>query len=291
LAHPVLPHWIDGKPSSASATRVGDIFNPATGQKIAEVAFADAGQVNAAVDSARIASLSWSQVPVTRRSQVFYQFRSLLAEHATELAQLISREHGKTVDDARGEIARGLEVVEFVCGIPQLLKGELSPNVSTGVDLTTVREPLGVVAGITPFNFPAMVGLWMYPVAIACGNAFILKPSERDPSVANRIAELFSEAGLPEGVFNVVHGDRVAVERLLAVSWARRQSLGTFTRRAPNTGNESRPWAAQRITWSCSPTRISNWLRMARFLRPTGLRANAAWRFPWSPRWETAPTV
>ncbi len=216
MAHPVLPHWIDGKPSSASATRVGDIFNPATGQKIAEVAFADAGQVNAAVDSARIASLSWSQVPVTRRSQVFYQFRSLLAEHATELAQLISREHGKTVDDARGEIARGLEVVEFVCGIPQLLKGELSPNVSTGVDLTTVREPLGVVAGITPFNFPAMVGLWMYPVAIACGNAFILKPSERDPSVANRIAELFSEAGLPEGVFNVVHGDRVAVERLLA---------------------------------------------------------------------------
>ena len=215
MAHLVLPHWVDGKPSLASANQVGDIFNPATGQKIAEVAFADAGQVNAAVESARIASLAWSQVPVTRRSQVFYRFRSLLADHARELAQIISREHGKTVDDAAGEIARGLEVVEFACGIPQLLKGELSPNVSTGVDLTTVREPLGVVAGITPFNFPAMVGLWMYPVAIACGNAFILKPSERDPSVANRIAELFSEAGLPEGVFNVVHGDRVAVECLL----------------------------------------------------------------------------
>ena len=215
MAHLVLPHWVDGKPSLASANQVGDIFNPATGQKIAEVAFADAGQVNAAVESARIASLAWSQVPVTRRSQVFYRFRSLLADHARELAQIISREHGKTVDDAAGEIARGLEVVEFACGIPQLLKGELSPNVSTGVDLTTVREPLGVVAGITPFNFPAMVGLWMYPVAIACGNAFILKPSERDPSVANRIAELFSEAGLPEGVFNVLHGDRVAVECLL----------------------------------------------------------------------------
>jgi len=215
VAYPVLPHWIDGKPSTAPADRVGDIFNPATGEKIAKVAYANPGQVDTAVESARMAGLAWAQVPVTRRSQVFFRFRSLLAEHATELAQMISKEHGKTVDDARGEIARGLEVVEFACGIPQLLKGELSGNVSTGVDLTTVREPLGVVAGITPFNFPAMVGLWMYPVAIACGNAFILKPSERDPSVANRIAELFGEAGLPEGVFSVVHGDRVAVERLL----------------------------------------------------------------------------
>jgi len=215
LDHPILPHWIDGKPDRNPATRTGDIFNPATGQIIGAVAYADSNQVDVAVESARAASLIWSQVPVTRRSQVFFRFRGLLSEHETELAEMISKEHGKTVDDARGEIARGIEVVEFACGIPQLLKGDLSPNVSTGVDLTTVREPLGVVAGITPFNFPAMVGLWMYPVAIACGNAFILKPSERDPSVANRIAELFGEAGLPEGVFNVVHGDRVAVDRLL----------------------------------------------------------------------------
>ena len=215
MAYPVLPHWIDGKPSSTPAARVGDIFNPATGRKIAEVAYADDDQTDVAIESARIASLAWAQVPAPRRSQVFFRFRSLLAESADELAEMISLEHGKTLDDARGEVARGLEVVEFACGVPQLLKGELSPNVATGVDLTTVREPLGVVAGITPFNFPAMVGLWMYPVAIACGNAFILKPSERDPSVANRIAELLGEAGLPEGVFNVVHGDRVAVERLL----------------------------------------------------------------------------
>jgi len=215
VSNHLLPHWIDGKPSSATSDRAGDIFNPATGQKIAEVAYANADQVDTAVESSRLAAAAWSNVPVTRRSQVLFRFRQLLAEHETELAEIISLEHGKTVDDARGEIIRGLEVVEFACGIAQLLKGELSPNVATGVDLTTSREPLGVVAGVTPFNFPAMVGLWMYPVAIACGNAFVLKPSERDPSVANRVAELWAAAGLPEGVFNVVHGDRVAVERLL----------------------------------------------------------------------------
>ena len=161
MAYPVLPHWIDGKPSSTPAARVGDIFNPATGRKIAEVAYADDDQTDVAIESARIASLAWAQVPAPRRSQVFFRFRSLLAESADELAEMISLEHGKTLDDARGEVARGLEVVEFACGVPQLLKGELSPNVATGVDLTTVREPLGVVAGITPFNFPAMVGLWM----------------------------------------------------------------------------------------------------------------------------------
>jgi len=215
LAYPLLPHWIDGKNDSAPPVRTGDIFDPATGQKIAEVAYADAAQTDRTVDAARRAAAAWGQTPVTRRSAVLFRFRQLLGDHQRELAKIIALEHGKTVDDAAGEITRGLEVVEFACGIPQLLKGGLSPNVATGVDLATLREPLGVVAGITPFNFPAMVGLWMHPVAIACGNAFVLKPSERDPSVTNRIAELWGEAGLPEGVFNVLHGDRVAVERLL----------------------------------------------------------------------------
>lgn len=210
-----IPHWIDGKPRDGQSGRHGPVFDPATGALQARVAFADAAEVDAAVAAARTAFPAWRDTPVTRRMQVLFRFRTLVEEARDELVALIASEHGKTQPDARGEVQRGLETVEFACGIAQLLKGENSAQVSTGVDLASVREPLGVVVCITPFNFPAMVPLWMFPLAIACGNSAVLKPSEKDPSAANRLAELFSAAGLPDGVLNVLHGDREAVEALV----------------------------------------------------------------------------
>ena len=210
-----IPHWIDGKPQDGQSGRHGPVFDPATGVERAQVAFANADEVDRAVASARAAFPTWRDTPITQRAQVLFRFRSLLDQAKDELATIISSEHGKTLPDARGEVQRGLETVEFACGIPQLLKGDSSQQVSTGIDLMSVREPLGVVACITPFNFPAMVPLWMFPIAVACGNTVVLKPSEKDPSTANRLAELFAKAELPDGVFNVLHGDRVAVERLI----------------------------------------------------------------------------
>jgi malonate-semialdehyde dehydrogenase (acetylating)/methylmalonate-semialdehyde dehydrogenase len=210
-----IPHWIDGKPQDGQSDRHGPVFDPATGSERARVAFANADEVDLAVASCRAAFPAWRDTPITHRAQILFRFRSLLDQAKEELAAIIASEHGKTRPDARGEVQRGLETVEFACGIPQLLKGDSSQQVSTGIDLFSVREPLGVVGCITPFNFPAMVPLWMFPIAIACGNTVLLKPSEKDPSTANRLAELFSKAELPDGVFNVVHGDRVAVERLV----------------------------------------------------------------------------
>lgn len=211
----LIGHWVDGAPVDVDTDRSAPVFNPATGAEIARVALATTEEVDAAVGSAVAAQRAWGALSLGKRAAVLFRFRELLAGAADELAAVISREHGKVVSDARGEVARGLEVVEHACGLPQLLKGELSDEAATGIDVFTTREPIGVVAGITPFNFPAMVPLWMSPVAIACGNAFVLKPSERDPSAANVLARLWQEAGLPDGVFTVVHGDRVAVERLL----------------------------------------------------------------------------
>jgi malonate-semialdehyde dehydrogenase (acetylating)/methylmalonate-semialdehyde dehydrogenase len=191
------------------------VYDPATGQVTGQVGFASTGEVDAAVAAAKAAFPGWRATSLARRAQILFAFRELVSTHAAELAALITAEHGKVAADAAGEVQRGLEVVEFACGIPHLLKGGFSEQVSTGVDVYSIRQPLGVVAGITPFNFPAMVPMWMYPVAIACGNAFVLKPSEKDPSASVRVAELWAEAGLPEGVFNVVHGDKVAVDRLL----------------------------------------------------------------------------
>jgi len=210
-----LDHWIGGKRFQGSPDRTGTIYNPATGEATAEVPLASAGEVDRAVAAARSAFESWSRTGLGKRTTILFAFRELVRQNAEHLARLIVREHGKVLTDARGEIQRGLEVVEFACGIPQLLKGEFSENVSTNVDSYSLRQPLGVVAGITPFNFPVMVPMWMFPVAIAAGNTFVLKPSERDPSPSLMLAELWQEAGLPDGVFNVVHGDRVAVERLL----------------------------------------------------------------------------
>jgi malonate-semialdehyde dehydrogenase (acetylating)/methylmalonate-semialdehyde dehydrogenase len=210
-----IEHWIGGGVTAGAATRRGAVFNPATGQRQHEVVLATAGDVDAAVSAAKAAFATWSQASLSARTKIMFNFRELVNANVGRLAELVSDEHGKVLSDAAGEVQRGLEVVEFACGIPQLLKGDYSDQASTGVDVFSFREPLGVCAGITPFNFPVMVPMWMYPVAIACGNTFVLKPSERDPSASNYIADLWRRAGLPDGVFNVVHGDRVAVDALL----------------------------------------------------------------------------
>ena len=210
-----ITHWIDNKLHDDASDRHGDVFNPATGEIQARVAFASPAVVDVAVESAWRASQTWRHASIAKRTKIMFAFRELVANHAGELAKLLTLEHGKVTADAMGEVQRGLEVIEFACGIADLSKGEFSENVSTEVDTYSIRQPLGVVAGITPFNFPAMVPMWMFPVAIACGNAFILKPSERDPSASILCAQLLAEAGLPPGVFNVVHGDKVAVDRLL----------------------------------------------------------------------------
>ena len=211
----LLTHWIDGKNVHVNGSRKGPIFDPATGVQTREVAYADAEMVDAAVRSAATAFETWKDAPLTRRQNIMFSFRELVSKHRLDLAKAVTKEHGKTVDDALGEVQRGLEVIEFVTNIAHLLKGEYSEQVSNGVDTFNLRQPLGVVAGITPFNFPVMVPMWMYPVAIACGNTFVLKPSEKDPGVNQLAAELFAEAGLPEGVFNVVHGDKEAVDAIL----------------------------------------------------------------------------
>jgi malonate-semialdehyde dehydrogenase (acetylating) / methylmalonate-semialdehyde dehydrogenase len=210
-----IRHRIGGEEASGSSSRTSPVWDPATGEQQAEVVLAEPADVDAAVAAARVAFADWSEASLSRRAKVMFAFRELLNANVEKLARIVSSEHGKVLDDAKGEVLRGLEVVEFACGIPQLLKGEYSDQVSTTVDAFSFRQPLGVCAGITPFNFPAMVPMWMHPVAIACGNAFVLKPSERDPSTSNLVAELYAEAGLPAGVFNVVHGDKVAVDALL----------------------------------------------------------------------------
>ncbi len=209
-----IPHFIDGRQVSASS-RHADVFDPATGRVTKRVPLASADDVRAAVDAAAAAFPDWAATTPLNRARVMFKFKALLETHADALAAIITSEHGKVLSDAKGEVTRGLEVVEFACGIPHLLKGEHSMNVGRDVDSWSEYAPLGVVAGITPFNFPAMVPLWMFPVAIACGNTFVLKPSERDPSASLLMAELLQQAGLPDGVFNVVHGDKVAVDALL----------------------------------------------------------------------------
>jgi malonate-semialdehyde dehydrogenase (acetylating)/methylmalonate-semialdehyde dehydrogenase len=210
-----IEHWIGGKTTPASSTRTSAVWNPATGAQQAEVVLATASDVDEAVAVAATAFEEWSQTSLSRRTKILFAFRELVNSHQDEFAALITDEHGKVLSDARGEVQRGLEVIEFACGIPQLLKGDYSDQVSNDIDTFSFREPLGVVAGITPFNFPAMVPMWMYPVAIACGNTFILKPSERDPSSSLLAAQLWQQAGLPDGVFNVVQGDKEAVDAIL----------------------------------------------------------------------------
>ena len=210
-----IGHFIGGKTVKGTSGRQGDVFNPNTGEVQAKVALASITEVEAAIANAEAAQPAWAATNPQRRARVMFKFLELVAKEYDDLAKLLSSEHGKTFPDAKGDIQRGLEVVEFACGIPHLMKGEYTESAGPGTDLYSVRQPLGVVAGITPFNFPAMIPLWKCAPAIACGNAFILKPSERDPSVPMRIAELFLEAGLPEGILNVVNGDKIAVDTLL----------------------------------------------------------------------------
>ena len=210
-----VSHWINGKVSTESSGRTGDIYNPATGKISGTVEFASAAQVGAVVDVATKAFHEWRNSSLTKRTQVLFAFRELLNANKSKVAALITEEHGKVLSDAAGEVTRGLEVVEFACGIPHLLKGAYSEEVSTDVDVYSIRQPLGPVAIISPFNFPAMVPMWFFPIAIACGNTVVVKPSEKDPSAIMYVAELLKEAGLPDGVFNVVHGDKEAVDALL----------------------------------------------------------------------------
>ncbi len=210
-----ISHWIDGQRVEGTSGRSGPVYNPALGVQTGEVDFASVEEVDAAVQAAKRAFESWRTFSLSRRTELFFRIRQLVHEHSEDIARFLTLEHGKVLSDAKGEVARGLEVIEFCCGIPELLKGEFSEQASTGIDVYSIRQPLGVVAGITPFNFPAMVPMWMWAPAIACGNAFVLKPSEKDPSASVFVAELLKEAGLPDGVFNIVHGDKVAVDAVL----------------------------------------------------------------------------
>ena len=211
----LIEHFVGGKIIPGTSDKKGKVFNPATGEQEKEVRLASKSDLDQAVVIAKKAFDEWSLKPSLQRARIMFKFKELIEKNSDELTQLIVAEHGKVYEDAKGSLTRGLEVVEFACGIPHLLKGEFSENVGTNVDSWSIRQPLGVVAGITPFNFPAMVPMWMFPIAIACGNTFVLKPSEKDPSCSIKLAQLFKEAGLPDGVFNVVNGSKDAVDALL----------------------------------------------------------------------------
>ena len=210
-----IEHFVDGKKYSGNSKRLSSVYNPATGEETSKVKLGSLDDLNKATQAAQEAFLTWSNTPPLQRARVLFKFKELIEKNEDELVKIIVSEHGKVYEDAKGSLTRGLEVVEYACGIPQMLKGEFTENVGKNVDSWSLRQPLGVCAGITPFNFPAMVPMWMFPMAVACGNTFILKPSEKDPSCAIRLAELFIEAGLPKGVFNVVNGDKEAVDAII----------------------------------------------------------------------------
>jgi malonate-semialdehyde dehydrogenase (acetylating)/methylmalonate-semialdehyde dehydrogenase len=229
-----IGHFVDGVALEGNSGRHGDVYNPSTGEVIHKVALATADETCEAIRSASEALPAWAATPPAKRAQVLFSFRNLLISHLDELAGILSLEHGKTIDDAKGSLTRGLEIVEFACGAPQLLKGQYSEMVASGVDSYAIRQPVGVCAGITPFNFPGMVPMWMFPLALACGNTFVLKPSEKDPSTPLRLAELMIEAGLPAGVLNVINGDKEAVDTLLtdprveAISFVGSTAIGEY---------------------------------------------------------------
>src|SRR5919197_2951613 len=210
-----ISHWIGGRAVAGESGRSGPVFNPATGQQTGAVDFASPEEVDRAVRTAKEAFPAWRALSLSRRTELFFRIRALVHRRREEIGKILTSEHGKVLSDAKGEVARGLEVIEYCCGIPELLKGGFSEQASTGIDVYSIRQPLGVCAGITPFNFPAMVPMWMWAPALACGNTFVLKPSEKDPSASIYVGELLKEAGLPDGVFNVVHGDKVSVDAIL----------------------------------------------------------------------------
>jgi malonate-semialdehyde dehydrogenase (acetylating) / methylmalonate-semialdehyde dehydrogenase len=292
-----IPHWIDGRRHPGRSGRHAPVYNPATGGESGQVDLASRDEVDDAVAGAVAAAAGWRSSSLSKRSGVLFAFRQLLHDRADDLAAVITAEHGKTHDDALGEITRGLENVEFAAGVPQLLKGGFSEQAATGVDVFSIRQPLGVVAGITPFNFPAMVPLWMCATAIACGNAFILKPSEKDPSAALLLAELWREAGLPDGVFTVLQGDREAVEALLAhpdvaaISFVGSTPVArTIYETGSAHGQRVQALGAPRTTPWFSPTPTSISRRTPSSPRPTGPPASAVWRCLSPSPWATSPT-
>jgi malonate-semialdehyde dehydrogenase (acetylating)/methylmalonate-semialdehyde dehydrogenase len=249
-----LSHFIDGQRAAGASGRFGEVFDPAQGRVAARVPLANAAEVAIAVAAAKAAFPAWSETAPLQRARLMFKFKQLLDAHHDELAELITRDHGKLFSDAKGEVLRGIEIVEFACGIPNLLKTDFTDQIGGDIDNWNLRQPLGVVAGITPFNFPMVVPCWMFVMAAACGNTFVLKPSERTPSASIRYAELFLEAGVPKGVFNVVHGDKVAVDALSSSTpmWsrylqsARRRSPNISTAKAQSAASACRRWAVRR---------------------------------------------
>ena len=251
-----INHWISGAAHPGRSGRTGPVFNPATGEQSGAVDFASVEEVDLAVQSAKQALPAWRALSLAKRAELFFAIRELFHAQREEIAKHLTREHGKVLSDAMGEVTRGLEVIEFCCGIPHLLKGGMSEQVSSGVDVYSIRQPLGVVAGITPFNFPAMVPMWMWAPALACGNTFVLKPSEKDPSASFFTAELLKEAGVPDGVFNVVNGDKVAVDAILehpgiaAVSFVGSTPIARYVYETATASGQALPgtWAGRRTT-------------------------------------------
>ena len=247
-----ISHWIDGRTVAGESGRSGPVYNPALGAQTGEVDFASREEVGRAVAAAKAAFPAWREVSLSRRTELMFRIRELVHDRLGEIAAILTDEHGKVLSDAKGEVQRGLEVIEHACGIPTLLRGHFSEQASTGIDVYSIRQPLGVAAGITPFNFPAMVPMWMWAPALACGNTFVLKPSEKDPSASIYVAELLKEAGLPDGVFNVVHGDKEAVDAILehpdidAVSFVGSTPIAKYIYTTGSAAREARPGARRR---------------------------------------------
>ena len=249
-----VPYLSAGQWKTSAGTRAGDVYNPSTGKIIGRIPFSPKAEVDAVIEGAHAALPAWAETPVVERARILFKFRELIVKNFEELAKTVTREHGKTAVEARASVQRGMEVVEFACGVPSLIMGQSLQNIARNVDCETIRHPVGVCAGITPFNFPAMVPLWMFPVALACGNTFILKPSEKVPLSANFLGRLLVEAGIPAGVFNIVHGDKEAVDALLHHPLVRRfrlsdrrRSRSIFTKPARGTGSAYRRRAGRRI--------------------------------------------
>ena len=284
----VLHHFVDGERREGTSGRFGDVFNPATGEVRAQVPFAAKAEVEQAIAAAAAAFPGWAATPALVRARVLFKFKELMERHLNELIELVISEHGKVLDDARGEVTRAMEVVEFACGIPHLLKGEFSENVGRSIDSWSVRQPVGICAGITPFNFPAMVPAWMWPVAIACGNTFVLKPSEKDPSCSLRVAELLKEAGLPHGVFNVVNGDKEVVDTLLtdprigAISFVGSTPVAqhVYTTGCAH-GKRVQALAGAKNHMIVMPDADMTQATNALWGPPTALPVSGAWRFRW----------
>ncbi len=281
---PILSHWINGTAVEVLPEQTGPITNPATGKVFARVPRGGQAEVDAAVAAASAAFPAWRDLPLIARSNIFFQFRNLMYEHREELAAFITRDHGKTFPDALAEVMRGIETIDFACGLPVHLAGMMTPNVSTKVDAFTFRAPLGVVAAITPFNFPVMVPTWIYPIALMTGNTVILKPSSHTPGATQLQAELWTQAGGPDGTFNIVYGGREAVKAIVehpasapSSSWAPRPWAATSTRRAPSAASASGPTPAPRTRCSSCPTRTWTWSRTRRSRPALARPVSAAW--------------